>query len=130
MAAADGVLFATTGADQSNVITIDPLTGEETLVGQHSTGAINGLEFVGDNLYGSYLPLGPAAYSLVVVDQSDGSLTVVGPLHGIDPATGAGSIVGSTGSRRSAGSPSFPARPTAGPQSLRSRLWRTRACCF
>jgi hypothetical protein len=114
----DGVLFATTGADQSNVITIDPLTGEETLVGQHPTGAINGLEFVGDNLYGSYLPLGPAAYSLVVVDQSDGSLTVVGPLDGIDPATGAGSIVGSTGFPAISGLAFVPSAPDSGPSVL------------
>jgi hypothetical protein len=91
---ADGVLFGTTGQGTSNVITIDPTTGAETLVGQHDFGATNGLEFVGNTLYGSYFAAGipPAAgvpiYSLVIVDQTDGSLTTIGPMDEYFPIRG------------------------------------------
>ena len=93
---ADGVLFGTTGQGASNVITIDPTTGAETLVGQHPFGATNGLEFVGSTLYGSFFsagpPLGegdgPPLYSLVTIDQTDGSLTPIGPIEDYFPIRG------------------------------------------
>lgn len=89
---ADGVLFGTTGARTANLITIDPATGAETLVGQHDPGAINGLEFVGDTLYGSYFNSqardGVAPYFLVTVDQTDASLTTIGELEGYFPIRG------------------------------------------
>ncbi len=92
---ADGVLFGSTGEGASNIITIDPLTGDETLVGQHAFGAVNGLEFVGGTLYGSYFspqPLGdgngPPPYFLVTVDQTDGSLSTIGPIDGYFPIRG------------------------------------------
>jgi hypothetical protein len=93
---ADGVLFGATGAGTSNIITIDPLTGDETLVGQHGIGAVNGLEFVGGTLYGSYFapppPLsdgnGPPLSFLVTVDQTDGSLTIIGPITDYFPVRG------------------------------------------
>jgi DNA-binding beta-propeller fold protein YncE len=87
----DGVLFATTGEGASNVIIIDPDTGTETLVGQHQFGAVNGLAFIGETLYGAFYDAGdegqgsPDGFSLsmflVIVDQDDGSLTVVGQLE-------------------------------------------------
>jgi hypothetical protein len=93
---ADGVLFGTTGQGTSNVITIDPATGAENLVGQHAFGATNGLEFVGDTLYGSFFSAGapgvgdggPSPYSLVIVDQTDGSLTTIGPMDEYFPIRG------------------------------------------
>lgn len=83
---ADGTLFGTTGAGTSNVILIDPDSGSETLVGQHTFGAVNGLAFVGGTLYGSFF--GPDAKGgkgapptfLVTVNQADGQLTTIGEL--------------------------------------------------
>lgn len=82
---ADGVLFAATGGATSNMLTIDPETGDETLVGQHATGSVNGLEFVGDTLYGSFFSPTPqdgvaTPTSLVIVDQATGALTVIGDM--------------------------------------------------
>lgn len=91
---ADGVLFGTTGGGSSNVITIDPATGVETLVGMHAFGAVNGLEFAGGTLYGSFFSAGPAGtegppqYALVTVDQTDGSLTPIGPIADYFPVRG------------------------------------------
>jgi hypothetical protein len=92
---ADGVLFATTGQGTSNLLTVDPDTGVETLVGQHQPGSVNGLEFVGDTLYGGFFapgnpavgPEGATPSFLVTVDQDDGTLTIVGPLD-VDPVRG------------------------------------------
>lgn len=100
----DGVLFGTTGGGTSNVITIDPETGAETLVGTHPFGAINGLEFVGSTLYGSFFsaggPLQGSNYELVTVDQTDGSLTSIGfmadyfPIRGLAYDAGTGTMYG------------------------------------
>ena len=71
----DGVLF---GSTSSNIITIDPMTGTETLVGTHTFGAVNGMEFVGSTLYGIYVP-GPVDPSqLVTINQGTGALTFIG----------------------------------------------------
>jgi hypothetical protein len=120
----DGMLFGATGGGSSNIITIDPVTGEETLVGMHTFGAVNGLEFVGAMLYGTFIPSpgGGGPSELVTVDQTTGALTVIGPtgfgnigglafdassrtMYGvarsdlitIDLDTGAGTLVGPTG---------------------------------
>lgn len=122
----DGVLFGTTGGGSSNLVRIDPSTGVETLVGRHTLGAIDGLEFVDGTLYGTYVA-GPGLPSdLVIVDTTTAALTTVGPtgfasigglafdpssgtLYGatagagggdlvtIDLGTGAATLVGSTG---------------------------------
>lgn len=86
----DGVLFGTTGQGSSNVITIDPDTGVQTLVGMHAFGAVNGLEFVGNTLYGSFFAPGdggPPEF-LVTVDQTDGSLTNIGQITDYLPVRG------------------------------------------
>lgn len=83
----DGVLFGSTGGGSSNIITIDPDTGVETLVGMHAFGAVNGLEFVGDTLYGAYIGKFPGS-ALVIVDQTDGSLTPVAMIDGYAPVRG------------------------------------------
>jgi hypothetical protein len=128
---ADGVLFASTGQGSSTIITIDPDTGVETLVGQHAFGAVNGLEFVGDTLYGSFVdfaaagaggPEGAAPSRLVIVDQTDGSLATVGPfvdylpVRGLayDPATGTLYGVGSPPGPDPQGDTLFTIDPTDG----------------
>jgi hypothetical protein len=87
----DGTLFGSTGGGTRNILTLDPDTGVETLVGQHAIGSVNGLEFVGDVLYGSYLTPTPEeggeATFLVIVDQTDGSLTILGEM-GHSPVRG------------------------------------------
>lgn len=90
----DGVLFGSTGQGSSNIITIDPDTGVETLVGQHAFGAVNGLEFVGNTLYGAFFDaqmgggVGAALTYLVEVNQTDGSLTTIGEIVGYSPVRG------------------------------------------
>jgi hypothetical protein len=75
----DGTLFGSTGGGTSNIITIDPATGEETLVGMHTLGMVNGLEFVGSTLYGTFVPSPDEPSELVTVDQTTGALTFIGP---------------------------------------------------
>lgn len=90
----DGTLFGTTGGGTANLIVIDPATGGETLVGEHDLfGATNGLAFVGSTLYGSFfgVPKGPEGTPptwLVIVDQDDASLTVIGEIEGYSPVRG------------------------------------------
>jgi hypothetical protein len=85
----DGVLFGTTGQGTSDVITIDPDTGVQTLVGTHAFGSVNGLEFVGNTLYGSFFAAQDGAPEfLVTVDQTDGSLTTVGQITDYLPVRG------------------------------------------
>lgn len=90
----DGVLFATTGQGTSNLITIDPDTGAETVIGQHDFGAINGLAFIDGTLYGTFFNAGGpggtrgAPVELVIIDQTDASLTTVGLINGFSPVRG------------------------------------------
>ncbi len=89
---ADGTLFAATGQGSSNIIVIDPDGCAESLIGQHDFGSVNGLEFVGGTLYGAFFepPEGEGIpiTSLVIVDQTDGSLTPVGEITGYSPVRG------------------------------------------
>ncbi len=103
---ADGVLFGSTGGGSSSIITIDPATGTETLVGTHAFGSVNGMEFVGGTLYGAYFQAGqggqgvpPQAYSLVTINQSNGSLNQIapldyGPIRGLAYDSGSGVLYG------------------------------------
>jgi hypothetical protein len=88
---ADGTLYGTTGQGSSNLITIDPETCTETLVGQHSLGSINGLAFIGPTLYGTYFAPPPPGVNggapptfLVTIDTTTGQETIVGQL-GVAP---------------------------------------------
>lgn len=89
---ADGTLFGSTGGGTANIISIDPTDCSETLIGQHAAGAVNGLEFVGDTLYGAYFATpngaGPPLTYLVTVDLNDGTLTNVGEITGFTPVRG------------------------------------------
>ncbi|HEX4953936.1 MAG TPA: IPTL-CTERM sorting domain-containing protein [Thermoanaerobaculia bacterium] len=92
----DGTLFASTGQGESSLITIDPETGVETLVGVHDFGSLNGLEFVGDTLYGSFFEAGApgddgegsGGVFLVTVDTATAALTPIGPSLPYDPVRG------------------------------------------
>jgi hypothetical protein len=83
----DGVLFGTTGGGSSALVIIDPSSCDETLVGNHPVGSLNGLEFVGGVLYGAFFepdkqvsPDGVSPTSLVIVDTTDASLTTIDSL--------------------------------------------------
>lgn len=90
----DGALFGTTGQGSSNLISIDPDACTETLVGMHPFGSINGLEYVGATLYGSFFapgapgPEGVPPTELVIVDDSDATLTTIGTIDGYTPVRG------------------------------------------
>jgi hypothetical protein len=95
---ADGTLFATTGSGDSEVLTIDPDTCDVTPIGTHAFGAVNGLAFVGNTLYGSFYeptppPPPPVTQGnpptfLVTVDQTTGQLTTIGEIVGYSPVRG------------------------------------------
>jgi len=70
-------LYGGTGGGASNLISIDPLTGIETLIGTHILGALNGLEFVGNTLYGTFFD-GVSTTSLVIVNPVTAALTPIG----------------------------------------------------
>lgn len=91
----DSTLFGSTGGGSSNIIVIDPENCNEVLVGEHPFGAVNGLEFVGDTLYGAFFapqpggePEGSPPTFLVIVDQTDGSLTNLGEILEYSPVRG------------------------------------------
>jgi hypothetical protein len=118
----DGVLFGATGGGTSNILTVDPDTGVETLVGQHAPGAVNGLEFVGDVLYGGFFAPGNSQggvqgfplSSLVTVDQTTGALTLVGAITGYSPVRGL-AYDETTGTLYGIGSPLAPPGPEGPP---------------
>ncbi len=96
-------IFATTGGGTSNLITIDPVTGVETLIGSHFPGSINGLEFIGGILYGIHWgPGGPGGYSvLVTIDTATADLdpmgsTGLGPMGGLAYDNAVGMLYGIT----------------------------------
>ncbi|MDJ0733978.1 MAG: hypothetical protein QNJ47_07830 [Nostocaceae cyanobacterium] len=77
--------------------TIDITTAASLGEVNHPFGALNGLEFVGSTLYGTFITFGGggAPSDLVIVDTSNGNLTTVGatglgPISGlsVDPVTG------------------------------------------
>ncbi len=92
----DGVLFGATGQGSSHLITVDPDTGDETLVDEHDFGALNGLEFVDETLYGAYFAPGGPVFGrgdgiptfLVTVDQETAELIVIGEVVGFSPVRG------------------------------------------
>jgi hypothetical protein len=83
-----GTLYAEGVNGYSYLYTIDPTTGQVLDFVTHDYDSLNGLEFVGSTLYGTFKS-GPAAlYSdLVIVDTSTGALTNVGPT-GFGPISG------------------------------------------
>lgn len=92
----DGTLFGTTDRLSQNLITIDPVTGVQTLIGTHGSGPINGLEFVGDTLYGTLFadvsegtsPTGVPPTQLVTIDTANASLTLIAEIEEYTPVRG------------------------------------------
>jgi hypothetical protein len=72
-------LYGTTGFGTSNLITINPVTAAEVLVGTHPYGALNGLEFVENTLYGTFIPNSQQPSTLVMVNPANAALTSIGP---------------------------------------------------
>lgn len=72
-----------------NLDTIDPTTGAFLGTVTHPLGALNGLEFVGSTLYGTFITSGGggAPSTLVIVNTTTGVLTPVGPT-GLGPISG------------------------------------------
>jgi uncharacterized repeat protein (TIGR03803 family) len=70
-----------------NLYTINVTTGLPTGAVAHPFGALNGLEYVGSTLYGTFIDNALQPSSLVTVDTSTGSLTPIGPT-GFGPITG------------------------------------------
>lgn len=73
------VLYATTGGGTSNFITIDPDSGDETLIGTFPARSINGMEFVDNMLYGVHSPGFEEPSQLVIIDPLTADLTFIGP---------------------------------------------------
>ncbi len=69
------------------LVIIDSITGAELGSITHADGALNGLEFVGGTLYGTFIDSLGGASDLVIVDTTTGSFTTLG-------ATGFGPISG------------------------------------
>jgi hypothetical protein len=82
-------LFAEQTDGGTGLFTIDPASGAPLGVVNHAFGALNGLEFVGSTLYGTFIPMGGGGFPsrLVRVDTLTGALTSVG-LTGQGPISG------------------------------------------
>ncbi len=69
-------------AEEVNVLSdlhvIDSVTGASLSTVTHPPGALAGLEFVGDLLYGAFFPLPGMPSDLVIVDTNTGALNTVG----------------------------------------------------
>lgn len=85
------ILTRTLWAEESNggldLHRIDPASGGSLETVRLPEGALNGMEFVGSVLYGTFItdPQGPS--DLVTVDTSSGELTTIGPT-GVGPVSG------------------------------------------
>ena len=82
-----GTLWAEQAAIGQNLYMIDPDTGASSGFVVHSFGALNGLEFVGTTLYGTFFIGQQGSSDLVIVDTSTGGLTMIGPT-GFGPISG------------------------------------------
>jgi hypothetical protein len=98
---ATGTLYAEETNGGAGLHTIDPSTGASLGTVTHPFGALNGLEFVGSVLYGTFIT-GPGLPSdLVTVDAATGALTTIGatgfgPISGLAFHPGSGLMYGVT----------------------------------
>jgi hypothetical protein len=96
-----GKLYAEQTDGGMQLHTIDPNTGASTGYVTHPYGALNGLEFVGTTLYGTFIPCSNCPSTLVTVDTATGNLTSVGstgfrPISGLAYDASAGVMYGIT----------------------------------
>ena len=82
-----GTLWAEEFAIYEYLHEIDPDNGESLRSVQHSLGALNGLEFVGSTLYGTFNENPAESSTLVTVDTETGVLSTIGPT-GVGPISG------------------------------------------
>ncbi len=85
------LLTDTLWAEEVNGLTdlhvIDSITGATLSRVTHAPGALTGLEFAGDTLYGTFISSLGGLSDLVIVDTTTGALTTVGPT-GFGPISG------------------------------------------
>lgn len=81
------VLYAEGAGPDINTYSIDTTNGQSTGSFTHPPGALNGLEFIGSTLYGTFIPGNNAPSALVMVDTATGNLTTIG-LTGLGPIAG------------------------------------------
>jgi hypothetical protein len=96
-----GTLFAEETNGGTLLHSIDVNTGASLGSVQHTFGALNGLEFVGNTLYGTFIPQSQNPSTLVTVNTTTGALTPIGPtgfgpISGLAYDSGAGVMYGVT----------------------------------
>ena len=84
-----GRLYGASGGGTSSIEELNPATGASISSTPHVFGALNGLEYVGSTLYGTFIPAGGGAApsTLVTVDTTTGVLTTIG-VTGFGPISG------------------------------------------
>ena len=85
--ATNGILYGDETNGNTNLHTIDPLTGLSTGLVPHACCAYNGMEFVGDILYVTNITGGGGLSTLEIIDPTTGANTPVGPT-GFGPISG------------------------------------------
>jgi hypothetical protein len=83
----NGVLYSEGANGDTNTYTINTSNGMPTSSFVHTFGALNGMEFIGSTLYGTFIPAGGSPSSLVSVNTVTGALNTIG-LTGLGPITG------------------------------------------
>jgi len=87
---ATNTLWATDGSTGSMLRKLNPSTGAQMSAVSFGSGAINGLEFVGGVLYGTWIPStgGGAPSSFVTINTATGALTTIGATGITAPISG------------------------------------------
>jgi hypothetical protein len=96
-----GILYSEGSDGDTSLSTVNPATGASTGFVTHPYGALNGLEFVGSTLYGTFIPISNAPSPLMIVDLLTGNFTPVGatglgPISGLAYDATAGTMYGVT----------------------------------
>lgn len=69
----------TCGGCPSELVTVDPVTGDATVIGSTGYGGISGLAYYSGTMYGMVAGGDPDSGSLVTLDLASGAATMVGP---------------------------------------------------
>jgi hypothetical protein len=96
----EGTLYSAGSAD-STLYTINPNNGTATGSVSHLSGSFNGLEFVGNTLYGAHVPGPSTASTLGTVNTTTGAFSAIGltgqlSLSGLAYDTGTSTMWGMT----------------------------------